>query len=305
MKRKPYLSLLLALVMLGVMLLLVPQWWMLVVIALIALVTTQVIIVRRHLYRLPSGHSRMPKPQTAPLASPPGPGHAAEAGQGAGDVGGSESGAQPMVDQELFSRFRRHLELAEKGAGAGSAGDSEATLSDAALVDPAQVEDRVELSQAARRPPAERAQREKYSLSPGSAQQPSAPAAGSSAEEESGDGPDIFEDLRPAPPIAPRTKRPQRAARRTTPATAAPSAQPAPASARTGDPAGDATARCPTRAARAPISRHRRRRGRRAERCGRHRGIPWWGQPRLSGGCGHGRAPHRSTRQGACPGRGR
>jgi hypothetical protein len=234
MRRKPYLSLVLALVILGGMLALFPTLWMLLLIALIALVSLQVILVRRNLYALPPGHSQMnfgpaadaPASPRAPALEGTVPAVAAElpAGSAAGNGGpapataraaqtaqpiqtapaapaapaSAAEPARPNLDTELFSRFRKHLEQAE--AEATGQAPPRATPPPP---EEGEVRDRVELSGAAqrfktRRPPAP----------PGA---PRAPAGGAPKADAESDGADLFADLRPPPPptAAPPPQAPQ------------------------------------------------------------------------------------------------
>jgi hypothetical protein len=215
MRRKPYLSLLLALVILGGMLALFPTLWMLLVIALLALVSLQVAVVRRNLYRLPPGHSQLAVPPTAEAmparpvaeaepagaaaapeaatAQPSGATAAADTAVQAGAQPAVQAGAQaageparPNIDAELFSRFRKHLEQVEaETSGKAAPRQTPPPGGD-------EVHDRVNLSGAARRPPAQRA------APP--ARRPTSAAAERAAESE---GADLFDDLRPAPLPAP------------------------------------------------------------------------------------------------------
>jgi hypothetical protein len=267
MRRKPYLSLLLALVILGGMLALFPTLWMLLLIVLLGLITVQAIVVRRNLYRLPPGHSQVfyptprgaapgqaaaaPGPPATEGVTPPGPagagstaatpvGPGGPADAPAAPVAGAPGpapdlaraepaapqappapasapasaptepagAARPNIDTALFSRFRKHLEQAEAEAS-GQAAPREVP------VDPAEVEDRVELSGAARRnaparrPPAAPPARAQ-ARTPPAATPPGRPApAAQPAEPE---GADLFEDLRPVPPSAPPAPGPPPAA---------------------------------------------------------------------------------------------
>ncbi|HKI98864.1 MAG TPA: hypothetical protein VKB51_10360 [bacterium] len=225
MRRKPYLSLLLALVILGGMLALFPTVWMVLAIALLALVALQVAVVRRHLYSLPPGHTQVIVPSgTAPARpAPPEPsGEAAAAadttpgaaagGPAAGEapaggeaVAPTPSAPRPDIDTELFSRFRQHLEEVEA--------ETDGTAPPRPTPPPpdeGEVQDRVELSGAARRPPvrpaAPRPAMPKPPASPPATSQPPVPRtrpAASAAEAGEAEGSDIFADLRPTPVTPP------------------------------------------------------------------------------------------------------
>ncbi|MBI4082603.1 MAG: hypothetical protein HY423_08330 [Candidatus Lambdaproteobacteria bacterium] len=210
MRLKPLLSLVLAVGIVIGFLLLFPWEWVALLVLLAGLVTVQVILVRRHL--------RVMEPAATPqeidaevvrraLAAA----RSAQAGTAAAEP------RQANIDPQVFSRFRAHLEAAERGAPSGVAEARSGTaaqlagaqpLPDAGRLLQGAAEDRVELSKGARRPAAARALPKPYADAatpkpPPATHAPATPAANAQplATREAPER-DLFADLRPQPPAA-------------------------------------------------------------------------------------------------------
>ena len=274
MRRKPYLSLVLAVAILGGMLALFPALWMLLVIALIALVSGQVILVRRNLYTLPPGHTQVAMPPAglslAQRGATPVPGTAAPA-PGANPATASSGGAPaapatssapsgpaaPSARPEAAAApAAAPISAAEPAAAARPNIDASlfsrfrrhleraesevagtATPRPPPPLDETDVQDRVQLSSVARRSAPPRPDAPPAAPS-AAARRPAAPAG-------EPDAADLFADLRPPPPLAPAPAKPP-------PVAPSPAAPPKPAPARPAASAARAPA-APTTPA-APVS---------------------------------------------------
>lgn len=213
MRRTPILSLVLALFILGGLLALFPEPWMVLVQALLVLVTAQIVLWQRHLQPLASDRNPV---VMAKSRNPADPASADGASSAPSVAAVAPAAAAPVLDSALFSRFQSALDRAEKGGAPGVA-KAAPESNDAFGAD---VQDRVQLSGRARQagrpqgPPDPQGK-----PAPRRAERPATrPSKPDSSE---GDGPDLFDDLRPAPLASARTK-----AAAPAPASAAPQSAP-------------------------------------------------------------------------------
>ena len=208
MKRIPILSVLLTLPILAGFLFLFPLEWVLLLFTLLALISIQVIVVRRHLHVVGNTAARrrsgvdlgkVSLESRAPLVST---GEAPEGGAVSGD------GAELPFDPAVFSRFRAHLDAAEReeappppqpateGATEGASGEAAPPPGEAEAAEPAGPNQTVTSN-----PPRGNEENVKVVLSP-AARRKSAAAKAAAAPEQ--DAPakeeqDLFADLRTQP----------------------------------------------------------------------------------------------------------